>query len=221
VVEPTSGASLSLDYWHIKKTGNITSPTIDTALDQGKWSRDPVTGRYLVFTNLQNFAESENSGIDLDGQFKKRIAGLGTLRMSDTATYYLHQRTRAEGEEWAEYNGTYDTVRWRNVFNIGLDRDNWSTTVAIRTTAGFADTDNASKAGTARRVPSHTETDWTGSYEPLKGLSLNGGIKNLFNVAPPFSFTNATNNLYSQEGFAELYSARGRFYYVGATYKFF
>ena len=42
----------------------------------------------------------------------------------------------------------------------------------------------------------------------------------VFDRMPPFSVTNATDNTYTQMGFAELYTNRGRFFYVGASYKF-
>jgi len=46
-------------------------------------------------------------------------------------------------------------------------------------------------------------------------------VKNALDKMPPFSVTNATDNQYTQMGFAELYSPRGRFWYLSANYKFF
>ena len=43
---------------------------------------------------------------------------------------------------------------------------------------------------------------------------------NLLDNDPPFSLTNASNNAYTQMGFAELYTARGRYFYVTAKYAF-
>ena len=37
---------------------------------------------------------------------------------------------------------------------------------------------------------------------------------------PPFSGTGAINNNYSQQGFAELYTSRGRYYQLTAQYAF-
>ena len=68
---------------------------------------------------------------------------------------------------------------------------------------------------------SHTEMDIQGQYTGWKNLTLTGGIRNLFDRMPPFSNQNLSDNTYTQQGFAELYNVRGRFYYVSANFKFF
>jgi iron complex outermembrane recepter protein len=57
-------------------------------------------------------------------------------------------------------------------------------------------------------------------YRGVKNLEMSLGVKNLLDAEPPFSATNANSNLYTQMGFAELYSARGQFWYVTAKYAF-
>lgn len=49
---------------------------------------------------------------------------------------------------------------------------------------------------------------------------MTGGVQNLFDRQPPFSAQNASDNTYTQMGFAELYSVRGRFFYVSGRYQF-
>jgi iron complex outermembrane receptor protein len=46
------------------------------------------------------------------------------------------------------------------------------------------------------------------------------GIRNLFDEQPPFSVQNASSNAYTQLGFAELYTSRGRFFFGSVRYKF-
>ncbi|MEO5882836.1 MAG: TonB-dependent receptor, partial [Caldimonas sp.] len=58
----------SVDFWKIKKTDAISTPTVGTAIDGGLFGRDGV--RTLVFTNLQNFAQVANSGVDADMQLR-------------------------------------------------------------------------------------------------------------------------------------------------------
>ena len=57
-------------------------------------------------------------------------------------------------------------------------------------------------------------------YAGFKNLELSLGVKNLLDRMPPFSLTNASSNSYTQMGFAELYTDRGRFYYVSGKYSF-
>lgn len=212
--------SASLDYWKIQKDDVITTPTVTSAINQGRFTRDQ--GRFLVFTNLQNFAEQEVSGIDFDGKLTFKGTLLGTLTLRDFVSYYFTNKTRQTGgSEWAEYNGTYATPRWRNSFSLVSETGPWAFSTVIRTTAGFYDQDDpAPIRTTTKRVASYTETDIQGAYTGVKNLQLVLGIKNLFNNQPPFSATNATDNSYTQMGFAELYSNRGRFFYGTVMYKF-
>jgi iron complex outermembrane receptor protein len=92
----------------------------------------------------------------------------------------------------------------------------------VRGWAGFYDSVQPLRslpAGT-RRVDGYDEFDLGVSWAGLKNVKFSGAIKNLFDRVPPFSATNATNNNYSQQGFAELYTSRGRYYQVSAEVLF-
>ena len=210
----------SVDFWKIKKTDAISVPTIGTAIEQGLFTQDGP--RTLVFTNLQNFAQVANSGVDIDMQW--RFTGpYGNITLREAGTYYYHQRTRtSSGDPYAEFNGTYALPRWRNAFIVTSDYGPWSATAALRSVGGFWDTDEPYPIpeGT-RKVPSEHEVDVQGQYTGWKNLTITGGVRNLFDRMPPFSNKNLTDNTYSQQGFAELYTVRGRFFYVSANYKFF
>ena len=71
-----------------------------------------------------------------------------------------------------------------------------------------------------RYVRSHAELDVTFSYRATRSLTLIGAVKNLLDRTPPFSATNATNGGFTQQGFAELYTARGRFLQAGVEFSF-
>ena len=219
---PFSG---SIDYWRIDKDDDITTPTITSALQQGLFTRGP-DGRLLVFTNLQNVAQSRNEGVDVDLRLRIPNTPIGTVTMRDTATYYIKQRTRETGGEWAEFNGTYALPRVRNVFQIGTEYRAWAFDVFVRTVGGFKDTpepwtaSDPSAVENARRVGTNEQWDVSGSYTGFKNTRLSAGVINLFDKTPPFSLTNATNNQYEQVGFAPLYTARGRFFHVEASYSF-
>ena len=75
-------------------------------------------------------------------------------------------------------------------------------------------------AKNARKVGSHEELDLLVQYSGIKNLDLSVGVKNLLDNDPPFSLQNASSNAYTQMGFAELYTARGRYFYVTAKYAF-
>ena len=211
----------SVDFWKVTKTDAISVPTVGTAIEQGLFARDGV--RTLVFTNLQNFAQVSNSGVDVDLQLRFPGTPIGNITLRESGTYYYHQRTRtASGDPFDEFNGTYALPRWRNAFVFTTDYGPWSGTAALRSVGGFWDIDEAYPIpeGT-RKVGSYTEMDIQGQYTGWKNLTLTGGIRNLFDRMPPFSNQNLSDNTYTQQGFAELYNVRGRFFYVSANYKFF
>ena len=218
---PFSG---SLDFWHVKKEDNIDTPTVLQALQGGFFTRD-ASGRINVFTNLQNFAQAESQGIDLDLKIRGNTP-FGALTLRNSATYYDYIRKRQEGNpEWEYYQGTYATPRWRNTFSTNLESGWFAVAFALRSVGGFADTDAPWKASEptgadVRHVGSYDEADLILSYLGVKNLKIDLGVKNLADRQPPFSNTNGTSNLYTQQGFAELYNSRGRFYFGSVSYAF-
>jgi len=222
---PFSG---TLDWWRIDVKDAITTPTITSALQQGLFTRD-ANSRLLVFTNLQNSAQVLTEGVDIDLRLRLPNTWIGNVTIRDSATYYIKQRSRGVGEEWTEFNGSYPASaapRWRNVFSIGTEWRSWEANLYIRTIDGFLDTPNGWTASDpslvegVRRVGTNEQVDISGAYTGFKNVRLSAGVVNLFDKTPPFSQTNALNNQYEQVGFAPLYSARGRFYHVEASYTF-
>lgn len=207
----------TLDYWKIQKKDSISTITLDQALATGKFTRDgPET---LVFTNLQNFAKVETSGLDLDLAARVGKTPLGTLSLRNFTTYYLTFRRQATGGEWENLRESYATPKWRNVFSATLDNSPWSASIAWRYVGGFYDskefpTASNPRPADQRRVSSYDETDLLVAYSGIKNLKLGLGVKNVFDAQPPFSTQ-------STIGFAEeLYTSRGRFFYANANYTF-
>ena len=219
---PFSG---TLDWWRIDVDDQIVTPTSQSAIEAGLFGRDP-NGRVLVFTNLQNVAQARNEGVDVDLRLRLPNTPIGNVTIRDSATYYITQRNRPIGGEWADFNGTYALPRWRNVFSIGTEWRSWEANFYLRTVDGFTDTDqpwtasDPSAVEGVRRVGTNEQVDISAAYTGFKNVRLSGGVINLFDKTPPFSAQNASTNIYEQIGFAPLYSSRGRFYHIEASYTF-
>lgn len=220
VFELAKNFNASVDWWKIKKTDDITSPTLTSAIDAGLFTK--VGPRTSIFTNLQNIAERETEGVDIDARWRLRGTPIGDVTFRDLFTYYLTNKTRSDPtDSWAEYVDTYATPKYRNAFNVTVEKGPWTFGGTIKTVAGFLDTDQPIEANaTSKRVSSFTELDVVTQYSGYKNLELSLGIKNLLDRMPPFSLQNASSNSYSQMGFAELYGNRGRFFYVSGKYVF-
>ncbi len=216
----------TVDFWRIEKSDTIDSPSIDQAMAQGLFARDAGNTRWLVFTNLQNFAKFESEGVDINLRARIAKTPVGTLSAHNLTTRYSTARRRnGSGAEWETLNDTYRYPKMRNTFGLELENGPWTGTMAWRWVDGFYDTDvlpTATKPipdGT-RRVSSYDEVDLFVSYAGFRNFKLDFGIKNLLDSMPPFSQQNASSNAYTQMGFAELYTSRGRFYFLNAKYTF-
>lgn len=219
VAEPNKYVSVGLDGWLIRVTDKIGQKTLDAALADGDWYFKD--GGYVVNQLSFNVASQSTTGIDLDAQFKLPLGG-GNLVLREYLTRYVSQRNQAHpGDEWRSVIGIYGSPRWRNYVSLNLEQPDWELGLAMRSTGGFSDSDQPlpHPEGT-REVGVYEEVDLTASYSGIKSLRLTGGIKNLLDHMPPFSEQNAKDGTYSQMGFAEIYSARGRFYYLNFGYTF-
>lgn len=219
-----AGFSASVDWWKITMSDNITTPTLASAIEDGRWNREGA--RINIFTNLQNIAERETSGVDIDARYRIKGTPVGNLSFRNLLTWYDTNKTKdSAADPWVEFNGTYATPRFRNAFTVSSEVGAWTFFGAWRTVGGFWDSDRGFPlpAGT-RKVHSHEELDlqvqYAGASGMLKGWEFTAGLKNALDNAPPFSVQNASDNTYTQMGFAEVYSARGRYGYVSAKYAF-
>ncbi|MBP6903112.1 MAG: TonB-dependent receptor [Burkholderiaceae bacterium] len=212
--------SSSIDWWKIEKSDDISSPTISSAINAGLFAK--IGPRYYIYTNLQNIAQREVSGTDVEARLRFKGTALGNVTVRNMFTYFDTVKTRSSAtSDWAEYNATYRYPRWRNTLTVRSEFGPWDLSGAWRSVAGFADTDlpQPVAAGT-RRVGTHEELDLSGRYSGFKGWELSFTVKNALDRMPPLSLTNALDNTYTQMGFAELYTARGRYFQLGAKYTF-
>ncbi|RZJ10105.1 MAG: TonB-dependent receptor [Rubrivivax sp.] len=220
VFEAGSMFNASVDWWKIKKTNEISTPTIATAIEQGRFTRNGP--RFEIFTNLQNFAEREVEGVDLDARLRFPGTPLGNVTVRNLTTYYVTNKSRAnEADPWADYNGTYVYPRFRNNLILSSELGPWNLNFSWKTVGGFWDTDQAHpvESGT-RRVSSYETADIQVQYDGFKSWELGLGVQNVTDRLPPLSLTNAGSNSYTQMGFAELYTNRGRYMYLSAKYTF-
>jgi len=216
--------SMSFDWWEIDKEDNISTPSIQSALEQGFYFFG-ADSRLNVLQNLQNFAQAQTQGQDLDMRLNVGATPIGNLTVRALGTHYTRQRTRTTASSpWAEFNGTYATPRWRSSYIATLENGPWTFQGLWRTTAGFYDTaqpaQNFNQVQTLRRVGVHEELDMTATYRGFRNMVLTFAVKNALDNMPPFSATNATNNNFTQAGFAELYNNRGRYWQATASYQF-
>ncbi|WP_167541111.1 TonB-dependent receptor [Janthinobacterium agaricidamnosum] len=221
VFSPVSALSISVDYFKIKKENEIGTLTVSRAVELGHI--EIVGGEARVLLNNQNLAKTHVAGVDTDIRYTSPQTAFGKFTLRNAATVYTTQETMdSEGDPMLSTKGTYMNPKYRNTLTLGVDYGAFTGSLITRTTGDMIDSDKRVEkipAGT-RQIPSHTEVDFTAQYQVIKNLTLTGGIKNLFDRMPPYSLMGSTNQ-YGTLGFAQLYNARGRYFYLGANYKFF
>ena len=217
--EAGSHLSGTVDFWRIDKTDNISTPTLDEALRQGLFGRDPADNRWLVFTNLSNQAMQATSGVDVDLRSRFPNTALGTISLRNSTTFYFtnsHKETATS--EWINDRGNYASPELRNNASISIEQGPWVGVLGWRFTGGFKDA--VEPTATTMSVPAYEEFDFSASYTGFKNLKLNAGVKNLLDAQPPYSKLNGADNTYTQMGFAEIYNSRGRYMYASLNYVF-
>jgi len=222
---PLSG---TVDWWKIRIDNQIDQPTITQALLAGKYSYDSI-GNLLVYTNLQNFAVQESEGVDLDTRLRFPNVMGGTVTVKNTTTHYLSVKRKTPGGDWEymldSYSNNGPMPRVRNVLKLSYENPAWTLVATHKFVGHFRDTDtyptgSSPTATDVRTVGTFEQVDISAAYKAFRNIVLTGGIQNLMDRMPPVSLQNASSNRYTQMGFAELYSSRGRFYYLTAEYKF-
>lgn len=223
ILEPTPQVGLSIDYWRITKKDEISTLSVESAVALGQIGRSAQNEAQVFVTN-NNVAAAIVQGIDTDLRLRLGDTPLGKVTVRNATTYYLkNQRQFEPGDVFYEYNGTFLTPRWRNTLTVNFEKGPWSTTAAIRTTSRMKDSDQPAGEPeniNARRIHSYEELDVGVQYTGIKNLTLNAGVKNLLDRAPPFSIEGSQNQ-YGSLGFPWIYSPRGRFVFGSVNYKFF
>lgn len=238
VVEPVTDLSVGLDFWWIKLTqtiGSIPDTTVFGSasstftslyhrLPSGALSTDgsqcpnPLTCGY-VDLRTQNLGGTNTNGVDLSASYRLRTSGVGNFSFGLQSTYVTkYEYQDYEGGPWNQnvgaFVGTGPIFRWQHNLTAVWSLDKVTAGLTGHYKSGY--TDQLDQVA-GYRVPSYTTWDAFASVQVTKGLSLTGGLKNIFDRDPPLSY-----QVYVfQAGYDPRYSdPLGRTAYVRGTYTF-
>ena len=205
---------------------------------------DPITGKpTLTYTqNPTNLGKAQYTGLDVDVE-SVVATPIGKLTSRGKVTYMIESKYEVAGlpgfqtSLGAIGSDTEVTFRWLANVSFSLESGAFTNTFNVAAKPSYRDAPSTassgseirvvnangtigSRVGVDRRVAAYTLIDWQGKYQFSKELSFTGGIKNLFDTAPPFTIQNldGTGNM---RGFDARYAdPLGRQFYLAATYKF-
>jgi iron complex outermembrane receptor protein len=180
----------------------------------------PCAIRYDI--ELQgNLGKYNLTGIDFAGNVNFPATSWGRFTLHAEGTYILGYRyQQARDAQYIDNVGTTTTdngaiTRWRHYATLTWKHGAFGASLAQNFVLGYGD--DTTNGNPPRRVGSYETYDLQGTWEGWKGLSVAGGIRNLFDRDPPAS----ANSQNFQVGYDARYTdPRGRTYYASLKYAF-
>jgi iron complex outermembrane recepter protein len=240
VLTPTwlRGFSASVDYYDIKITDAITTPTATQVLTQCyagvsvlcgdiiRNSQGTITQVIVQATNVQSELER---GVDFEASYRWNLADRfpslgGALTLRGLASYIATRRVSAFGSVY-EYAGTDADAtavpHWRGTATADYANDRFNAALTSRFIGGGVYTKIPPLV--AGSIPSIVYFDLNLAYKfgPQRNLQLFFMVQNLLDQDPPVSPPpSATTNLISVGANGFLYDLLGRQFRFGARFKF-
>ncbi|MES2320444.1 MAG: TonB-dependent receptor [Pseudomonadota bacterium] len=223
VVEPTSSVTLAADYWNIRLKDKIDALPEEVIYKlenfpkyQARFLRNPDGSPFAISDFKENLGEVETDGIDLSAVWRLPKSSLGGFTMSMDGTWlnsykYQNEKGGAFEENVGKFGTTYVKFRWQHTMALNWKSGPWGANLSQSYKTGYRD------QGDTRDVDSYSLWNVTGSYEPIKGLTLMAGVKNIFDKEPPLT-VQAT--LFQQGYDARYTDPTGRALYLRASYSF-
>ncbi|HET9397433.1 MAG TPA: TonB-dependent receptor, partial [Sphingomicrobium sp.] len=251
------GLAITVDYWNIKIKNLIGSPSFAGVFDDcfsgnaaacAQIQRAPGTGS--LWLGSQGFVRLPNQnfeglglfteGFDFQGNYSRRLGGLGTLNVAFVGTLVEKLGTPFDDEP-GTYSGSTPSPKWRHTMRVGLTMPNgigistrWRHFSGVNCRPEIdPETGGPFDSGCGRidrpttiipanlRLSSRDYFDLTLSARLAQRLNLRMGVNNIFDRDPPVAGQQTipagfgNGNTYPQ-----VYDALGRYLFAGFTVDF-
>lgn len=247
VLDPTPNTSLTVDFWQIERSDEITTLDLDSALALGYGTRDddlingqPGTGTLLtVRTPYINASSTTVRGIDFDIRQRVDLGSYGELGFDlQWSRTNLLELELTDGTRF-QYAGTHGNCNVSNCIGTPKDRINlgvtwdighWSLSSVVNYIGSMDNTlDEAAEDGCAAffadgtdaphgcKIPSFTTLNLSGRWSPSDAWEVFGSIQNATDKIAPLDPTT-----YGAMNFNPMHisGAIGRYFTLGVKYKF-
>jgi iron complex outermembrane recepter protein len=230
-LSPDSTTDIGAAYYKVRIDSVIGTADPNAVLDANNPStvvRNPDgTIRYIVqpFVNLGRL---DTDGFDMN--FRKAVrTSAGTFTLSGDWVYVWHFKLRSPGSAPQDFAGNNlallqpfgaSNPRWKGNTTLAWDYRGMTTALTWEYTGRYTNAVAAEFGdGGPGAVGSYSQFNLVATYRGIKHWTIYGGVTNLFDKKPPFDVEwQATPDI---TGFDQsLYNGLGRFFQVGATYRF-
>ena len=236
---PIPEFSANVDYWSIKRTGTIQSPSLTTvvanyALFPNYFIRDASGNLAAIDNRWINAGETSTRGVEVGARANGLAMG-GRWGVIFDLSYLLDKKSRLltsspfGASEIGVATRTGDIgLRWKHTLALTYTQGVWGGSVSNVYRSGYADFVLPGVAnGTVLppdwnpRVKSYSVYNISGTYTGVKNMTLTLGVKNLFDEKPPFSATYDTNTGAGSSWEPRVADPRLRSFTFLVDYKFF
>ena len=240
VLAPTDSMSVSIDYFRVKMTDVITTPSAQLVVSRFR-AGDPGYRNLVtlspsgdidqIVTLLSNTGALVVEGFDLGANFRQKFA-TGTLDLAMSGTYMTkYDETTPSGTISNKVGTIVDAngdpvlgadnggvvLRWKHALSATWSQGPWTATVTQNYARGY-ESGFRQIDGERNFMPAQTLYDVHVGYNIMKNAKIAIGAKNILDKNPAI-FVPASNQF--QAGYdITQYDPRARFVYVSANYKF-
>ncbi|MDB2385978.1 TonB-dependent receptor [Shewanella sp.] len=224
VIEPSDNLSLTLDYFDIEQT-NVVFASSRYVVDQNLAGNPDYAGDVIranngkgyiqtIYSPANNIASRHLAGFDFNTNYTL-ATDIGDWRVNLDATYMSKFEVQdTSSSPFRDITGNYDAafgslpeykasvqIDW----SLGNYRATWDANYNSEIFASEATKDFGADVMSATVFHNMQ----VGYFVDAAGIDLHAGIQNIFDKEPPFLRANGTSTD------DNLYSFRGRFFYVG------
>jgi iron complex outermembrane recepter protein len=170
-----------------------------------------------VTSKFINLALTETSGFDFEARHRVSLGEMGKLTFAANYSYIMSfKQTAAAGQdptEGVDSNTNGSLPRYRGVLSATWERGDWLVRLANRHIEGF---DQAFVTALPQQttVGSRDYQDLFIRFNGIKNLTLTASVTNLLDTKPPYDGSSGLRYDNTQ------YDLRGRYFNIGASYKF-
>ncbi len=186
---------------------------------------DPLA--YIINTQL-NLGDTKTSGIDLQFNWNGRPGQYGAFSLGVRGTYITKYEFQLEPNgRWYDAVGNFSNefggpiIRYQQVTNFGWESGAWAANLFNRYTTGYFDMNPTASVSAPFRqntVGKNSVWNMTVTWTGIKGLTLQGGVLNLFDSDPPYS---NQNQRFQSRAYDDRFSSPiGRTWQLAARYEF-
>jgi iron complex outermembrane receptor protein len=239
VVDAGNGASVSVDWWSIRKSGTIQSLSLSDMVNNyglfaDRFIRNEAGAVVILDDRWINAGETVTKGVDINARISGKL-GEGRWSAMLDGSYLLDKRSRliSSAPMGASEIGVFTRagdlgLRWKHSLIGSYSQGDWSFTGVQRYSTGYKD---AQLPGVANGsiVPANWQPnvghyeiyDASVRYTGIKNLGVTFGIKNLFDKEPPFSAAYDGNTGAGSSWEPRVADPRLRSFTFTLDYKFF